>query len=116
MVMLGRVGLIPEDKEAVEVLSNRLILALSNSLEFMVRGVSAEVHAHIVFNIVKEVCQSLLWGMLNERLHDTKDGFLHLQEGVPDTRAVIRIQGLINLELAVNGVPPQAIFTMALPL
>jgi hypothetical protein len=114
--MLGRVGLIPEDKEAVEVLSNRLVLALSNSLEFMVCGVSVEVHAHIVFNIIKEVCQSLLQGMLNERLHNTKDGFLHLREGVPDTRAVIGIQGLINLELAVDGVPPRAVFAMALPL
>jgi hypothetical protein len=54
--MLGCVGLILEDKEAVEVLSNGLVLALSNSLEFMVCGVSAEVHAHIVFNIIKEVC------------------------------------------------------------
>jgi hypothetical protein len=54
--------------------------------------------------------------MLNERLHDTKDGFLHLQEGVPDTRAVIGIQGLIDLELAVDGVPPRAVFAMALPL
>jgi hypothetical protein len=114
--MLGRVSLILEDKEAVEVLSNRLILVLSNSLEFMVYGISVEVHTHIVFNVIKEVCQSLLQGMLNERLHDTKDGFLHMQEGVPDTRVVIRIQGLINLELVVNGVPPRAVFTMALPL
>jgi hypothetical protein len=58
--MLGRVGLIPEDKEVVEVLSNRLVLVLSNSLEFIVYGISMEVHAHIVFNIIKEVCQSLL--------------------------------------------------------
>jgi hypothetical protein len=114
--MLGRVGLIPEDKEAVEVLSNRLVLALSNSLEFMVYSVSVEVHAYIVFNIIKEVYQSLLQGMLNKHLHNTKDGFLYLQEGVLDTRVVIRIQGLINLELIVNGVPPRAIFTMALPL
>jgi hypothetical protein len=54
--MLGRVGLIPEDKEAVEVLSNGLVLVLSNSLEFIVYSVSAEVHAYIVFNIIKEVC------------------------------------------------------------
>jgi hypothetical protein len=54
MVILRRVSLIPEDKQPVEVLSNRLVLALSNSLEFMVRGVSVEVHAHIVLDIIKE--------------------------------------------------------------
>jgi hypothetical protein len=53
--MLGRVGLILEDKEVVEVLSNRLVLVLSNSLEFTVCGISTEVHAYIVFNIIKEV-------------------------------------------------------------
>jgi hypothetical protein len=53
--MLGRVSLIPEDKQPVEVLSNRLVLALSDGLEFTVRGVGAEVHAHIVLDIVKEV-------------------------------------------------------------
>jgi hypothetical protein len=53
--MLRRVSLILEDKEVVEVLSNRLVLVLSNSLEFMVCGVSAEVHAHIAFNVIKEV-------------------------------------------------------------
>jgi hypothetical protein len=54
--------------------------------------------------------------MLNKCLYNTKDGFLYLQEGVLDTRAVIRIQGLINLKLAVNSIPPRAIFTIALPL
>jgi hypothetical protein len=54
--------------------------------------------------------------MLNKCLHNTKDRFLHLQEGVLDTRVVIGIQGLINLKLAVNGVPPWAVFAMALPL
>jgi hypothetical protein len=114
--MLRRVGLVPEDKQPVEVMGDRFILALSHGLEFMVRGVSAEVHAHVVLNVVKEVRQSLLWGMLDKRLHNTKDRFLHLREGVPDARAIIRIQGLINLELAVDGVPPRAVFAMALPL
>jgi hypothetical protein len=54
--------------------------------------------------------------MLNKHLYNTKNGFLYLREGVPDTRAVIGIQGLINLELAVNSIPPWAIFAMALPL
>jgi hypothetical protein len=54
--------------------------------------------------------------MLDKYLYNTKDRFLHLQEGVPDARAIIRIQGLINLKLAVDSIPPRAIFTMALPL
>jgi hypothetical protein len=55
--MLRRVGLVPEDKQPVEeVLGNRFILALSHGLEFMVHSISAEVHAHVVLNIIKEVC------------------------------------------------------------
>jgi hypothetical protein len=106
MVMLRRVSLIPEDKQPVEVLSNRLVLVLSNSLEFTVRGVSVEVHAYIVLDIIKEVRQSLLRGTLNKHLYNTKDGFLHLREGVPDTRAVVGIQGLIDLKLVVDSIPP----------
>jgi hypothetical protein len=53
--MLRHVGLVLEDKQLVEVLGNRFTLALSYGLEFMVYGVSAEVHAHIVLNIIKEV-------------------------------------------------------------
>jgi hypothetical protein len=53
--MLRHVSLVPEDKQLVEVLGNRFILVLSHGLEFIVHGISAEVHAHVVLNVIKEV-------------------------------------------------------------